>query len=73
MPKRFFLLTMFWWHRWQFGVRTIVMVLIFLKETFMIFNLCLNAEVLKIFLNDESIENIQLLSNLFFYVLIFIR
>ena len=64
---------MFWWHRWQFGVRTIVMVLIFLKETFMIFHLCLNAEVLKIFLKNESIENIQLLSNLFLYQLIFIR
>ena len=63
---------MFRWHRWQFGVRTIVMVLIF-KETFKIFNLCLNDEVFKLFLKDESIENIQLLSNLFFYVLIFIR
>lgn len=46
---------MFRWHRWQFGVRTIVMVLIF-KETFVIFNLCLNARVVKLFLNDESIE-----------------
>ncbi|OAL75910.1 hypothetical protein AY608_09495 [Acinetobacter terrae] len=45
----------------------------FLKETFVIFNLYLNAEVLKIFLNDESIENIQLLLNLFLYQLIFIR